>query len=135
MRMAPRPGRSSLEQRRDDARRRRAAAGTFAESFPEVERLRLELNFVESEGPSPVRQLHELFPAAAAVLEFSCPHGDCDGLFDITERVANLLREGASAGAGVFECRGARSAPGMTRRSCTLQLGYRLVVTYRAMTR
>lgn len=129
--LLPRPGRSPLEQRRDSARRRRAAAGTFAQSFPNVERLRLALDFVESKGPNPVRQLHELFPPAAAVLEFSCPYGDCDGCFDITDTVTRMLSKGASVGSGVFVCQGSRPAPHLGRRSCTLQLRYRIAVTYR----
>ncbi len=134
MRLVTRSRRSPLEKQLDRAQRRRAAAGTFAENFPLVERIRLELHPMDPGVASPVRQLHELFPPAASVLVFNCPHGDCDGFFDLTDAVDGVLRAGAAEGAGAEECRGTRPAPGVTRRPCRLKLGYRFTVTYRAKT-
>lgn len=134
MRLTSRPTRSPAARRQERARCGSAEAVTFAESFPKVDRLRLKLSFTEPTGVGPVGQLHDLFPPTAAVVEFSCPYGDCDGSFDLTEGVAIVLRKEALEGAGLFQCRGTRTASGMTRQPCTLRLTYHLTVTYHAIT-
>ena len=130
MRLVSRPSRSELEQRREQSRRRRVAAGTLGDAFPRLEQVRLELRFLPTEGLAPVRQLHAMYPPAPAYFEFACPYGDCDGSFDLTAIAAETLGKSAPNATGTVECPGSRAGPGLTRQPCGLRLRYRIVAQY-----
>jgi len=131
MQLTSRPVRSPFEQRRELARRRRAAAASLAQAFPEVERLRITLNFLTSEGGNPAAQTHDVFPPATMILEFACPHGDCDGSFDLTGVAIELLASESTVARGACRCRGSRPAPRSGRQPCELDLQYHVVAIYR----
>lgn len=131
MRIVSRTTRSALEQRREDSLRRRAAAGTIRDAFPHVDVVRVELRF-GTEGVSvPSAQLHTLHAPAAASFEFSCPHGDCDGYYDLNDVVQLLLKSSGNHAEGGLACGGTRAHGGAARRPCRLQLTYRVSVLYR----
>lgn len=130
MRLANRPAVSLVEQRREQLRRRRAAAGTLGESFPRVRQLRIELTFVDPAGPTPTRQLHEVYPPAPALFEVPCPHGGCDGRFDLTDAALKSMAESSAFAAGSRQCSGTRASRGLTRQPCSLRLSYRIVVHF-----
>ena len=130
MRLVSRPSRSVLEQRREQSRRKRVAAGTIGNAFPAVEQLQMELSFLPTEGLAPVRQLHAMYPPAPAYFEFACPYGDCDGSFDLTPIASDMMSESASHAVGTIECPGSRAGPGLTRQPCGLRLRYRIAAQY-----
>lgn len=130
MRLVARSGQSLLEQRREQSRRNRAAAGTLGEQFPDVERVRIELSFPVESGPAPVRQLHVIYPPAPAYFDFACPYGDCDGGFDLTRIAASLMKQSSAFGEGTLQCSGSRI--GMTRAPCTLHAHYRIATEFGA---
>jgi hypothetical protein len=131
MRLTSRPARTPLEQRRERDRLRRATAGPLAQAFPDVEQLGITLNFVQPSGPSPPPQKHRFFPPATMILEFPCPHGDCDGLFDLTGVAVELLSATLAVVKGVTNCLGSRTAPHAGRQPCVLSLRYHIAAIYR----
>ena len=128
MRLAARSGQSLLEQRREQSRRKRAAAGTLDDQFPAVARLRVELSFPETVGPAPARQLHDMYPPAPAYFDFACPYGDCDGGFDLNKVAASLMKNSTPHADGTIDCSGNRV--GMTRLPCSLRAHYRIAAEY-----
>lgn len=128
MRLVARSGQSLLEQRREQSRRKRLAAGTLDEKYPDVARVRIELSFPDTAGPAPVRQLHDMYPAAPAYFDFACPYGDCDGGFDLNKPAASLMKNSTVRAEGTIECSGNRV--GMTRQPCSLRAHYRIAAEY-----
>jgi hypothetical protein len=102
--------------------------------FPQVERLRIELIFDDANGrlPTPSPQLHTLYAAAPAFFRFSCPCADCDGDFDLTEAVTNLVSDIAAhprhaAPGGILFCRGARFRHHAVHHvGCSMQVRFQL---------
>ena len=131
MRLTSRPAQTPLEQRRERDRRRRASAGSLAQAFPDVEQIRITLNFVEPHGAGPPAQKHSFFPPATMVMEFPCPHGDCDGTFDLTDVAIELLSGESAVARGATDCRGTRSAPRAGRQACVLRLRYYIAAVRR----
>ncbi len=112
----------------------RMRSPTVHQLFPEVDQLRIELDFSEPHGraspPSP--QLHTLYGAASAFFRFRCPCADCDGDFDLTDSVTALIRSRTDSKrtvlrTGQYGCQGVqfRSHPTL-EASCPMQLKFRL---------
>lgn len=123
--------RSALEQRRDEALRRRAAAGTIRTAFPHVDLVRVRLRFGTGAESAPAAQLHALHAPGPASFEFPCPFGDCDGSFDLNDVVRPLLMASGNHAEGSLHCQGSRAHGGAARRSCGLRLQYRVSTLYR----
>ncbi len=130
MRLVTRSSVSLAEQRREQSRRRRVAAGTLGESFPQVQHLRIRLAFQDSAGPAPTGQIHDVYPSAPALFEFPCPHGGCDGGFDLTDAARSLMRASKPYAEGSQQCGGSRASQGPVRQPCTLRLSYRIAVQF-----
>lgn len=128
MRLVARSGQSLLEQRREQSRRKRVAAGTLDDQFPAVARIRVELSFPETAGPAPSRQLHDMYPPAPAYFDFACPYGDCDGGFDLNQVAASLMKSSTPHADGTIGCSGNRI--GMARLPCGLRAHYRIAAEY-----
>src|SRR5579872_6706386 len=91
--------------------RERADAATLRKTFPDVEQLRVELTFSDSRARSPSPQVHTLYPAAPAFFRFPCPCPDCDGDFDLSAVVKQLLTGPSSCErklSGQLSCGGTR---------------------------
>jgi hypothetical protein len=129
MRLAAPSGRSTFEQRRELSRRRRVAAGSLSSAYPAVEQLRIQLDFRDTAGYPPSAQVHDLFPAAPAFFEFTCPYGDCDGTLDLSGPASRLLTTAAAQAEGVVECPGSR-AGGASKIPCSLRARYRISARY-----
>jgi hypothetical protein len=84
MKLAPRKAVSSIEQRRTRRLSDRVAAPALRTAFPQVENLRIELNFSDRTAHAPSLQQHILYPSARAFFRFACPCFECDGEFDLT---------------------------------------------------
>lgn len=135
MRLVSRSNQSSLENRREQARRKRASADTLGSAFPAVERVRVDLTFRDATEYPPVSQTHEMYPPAPAYFEFACPYGDCDGSFDLNRAAASLLAASTPKVDGTMQCSGSRTGAGLTRQPCGLQATYRIVANYEARAR
>ena len=119
-----RPGhaRQDSEER---LRRDRAAARSLRAAYPTIGQLRLELKFEAAGASAPALQLHILHPAAPAFFQFSCPHADCSGQFDLTAAVNDALADGARRfSQGLLECGGIRPRDHITKKPCELKLLY-----------
>jgi len=132
MRFVSRSSRSILEQSREQSQRRRAAAGTLGDVFPEVEQIRVELRFGVSANLAPAAQRHALYPSAPAYFEFACPIGDCDGSFDLNGVAAPLLKNSNSQADGTIQCSGSRTCSGETRQPCSLRAEYWITAQYQS---
>lgn len=132
MRFVSRSTRSLLEQSREQLLRRRAAAGTLGNAFPDVEQIRVELRFAASASSVPAAQRHALYPPAPAYFEFACPFGDCDGAFDLNGVASPLLMNSNPQANGTIQCSGSRTCSGMTRQPCNLRADYWITAQYQA---
>ena len=132
MRFVSRTTRSLLEQSREQLLRRRAAAGTLGNAFPDVEQIRVDLHFAASASAVPAAQRHALYPPAPAYFEFACPFGDCDGSFDLNGVASPLLKKAHPQVNGTIQCSGSRTRSGMPRQPCSLRADYRITAQYQA---
>lgn len=130
MRFVSRTTRSLLEQSREQLLRRRAAAGTLGNVYPDVEQIRVELRFTASATAVPAAQRHALFPSAPAYFEFACPFGDCDGSFDLNGVASPLLKKSDLQADGSLQCTGSRARSGMERQPCSLRADYWITAQY-----
>ena len=134
MRVALHKASSGSMSTRERLIRDRLRAAPLRHLFPEIEQLRIELIFNESDARSttPSPQLHTLFAAAAAFFRFPCPCADCDGDFDLTEAVSRLMSNTATRGratslSGHSSCQGVRfRAHADHQSSCPMQLRFEL---------
>lgn len=130
MRLAVPGNRSMREQQREQSRRKRASARSLASAFPRVENIRIELIFEALAGRDPARQSHLMYPAAPAYFRFDCPHGDCDGGFDLNAVALSLMASASERSEGTLQCPGSRPGAAMSRQACGLRTHYRIAVHY-----
>lgn len=103
--------------------------------FPGIEQLRIELVFSDpnSQLAQPSSQLRTLFSSAPAFFRFSCPCADCDGEFDLTEAVTELITSAsglkrAASSTGHLMCQGTRFRDhAVLHSSCPMQLRFQLL--------
>ena len=133
--MKPPAARRSIsvgEERRTARLRDRDRAPTLRSAFPKVEQIRIELTFSDPNHAAPSPQSFSFFPPANAFFRFACPCLDCDGEFDVGERVAKLAagpgRANRSANAQQ-SCLGARARDRITGIRCPITLECRIVLT------
>ncbi len=130
MKLAALKPQAARQQRQDIWRRDRAAAQTVRRGFPRVERVRIDLGFVDSGAYTPAAQSHVLHPAAQAFFRFPCPYADCDGRFDLHTAVSAVLTSSANSGAGDVECAGHRARDGKSEQLCGLHLRFTIAAQY-----
>jgi hypothetical protein len=135
MRIVSRSTRSLHEQEREKSMRKREAAGTLATAFPRNELVRIHLQFVSKDGPTPASRTHALYPSAQAYFEFSCPHGDCDGSIDLNPVALALLRSSGAQADGTLNCPGTRTGAGGARPRCNQRVDYWILARYQSLTR
>jgi hypothetical protein len=114
--------------RRDQLKKGRAAVETLRAACPDAASVRVALEFRTATGEAHVPQVYSLFPPAKAHFVYSCPYGDCDGLFDLQAIGAEALREHKRA-RGTLKCTGSRCSNGTAGRPCELQMNYSIIVT------
>ena len=118
------------EQQRELSRRERASARSLGSTHPHVESIRIDLTFEAPAGRDPARQSHVLYPAAPAYFRFDCPHGDCDGGFDLNDVALSLMENSSDHSEGTLQCPGSRPGAAMSRQACGLHAHYRIAVHY-----
>jgi hypothetical protein len=136
MKLAPRKAVSSIEQRRTRRLSDRVAAPALRTAFPQVENLRIELNFSDRTAHAPSLQQHILYPSARAFFRFACPCFECDGEFDLTGAVNKLVADPAGSkrranrtATDTLACQGVRLRDRPTSQLCPIQVQFRLVVS------
>jgi hypothetical protein len=136
MKLAPRKAVSSIEQRRTRRLSDRVAAPALRTAFPQVENLRIELNFSDRTAHAPSLQQHILYPSARAFFRFACPCFECDGEFDLTGAVNKLVADPVGGkrrvnrtASDTLACQGVRLRDRPTSQLCPIQVQFRLVVS------
>jgi len=71
-----------------------------------------------------------MHPPAKAHFAYPCPFGDCSGIFDLHEPVANMLKTGTTTGGGSLTCTGLRARQGITGQPCGQVVNYAVSVQY-----
>lgn len=116
--------RNSMRERQ---RRDRMATQLMRDRYPQFASLRLDFEFSDSGPFTPAPQVTVLHPPARTYFFFPCPYADCDGEFDLTEPVAQLVRSGESRAEGQLTCCGERAREREKRSPCELRLEYEIV--------
>jgi hypothetical protein len=113
-----------------------AAAGVIPQapqlraSFPNVQELRIELQFEEQLQWAPSTQVHVLHPPARLSLRYACPFPGCTGHFDLGEPVTRLLAEADKSFASDMRCTGMRPQKGSPNTNCAGHMSFRVTASY-----
>jgi hypothetical protein len=99
-------------------------------SFPNVEELRIELQFDQESGCAPSSQVHILHPPARLSLRYPCPFPGCTGWFELKGPVTELLKSSAMSFAADARCTGVRPAKANEDTTCKGHLNYRVTARY-----
>jgi hypothetical protein len=75
-------------------------------------------------APLTAPQAFQLYPTAQAFFSYPCPHGDCDGIYDLEAEARRILSRDETSVSGVIECIGVRSRNGLQRQPCGLHVSY-----------
>jgi hypothetical protein len=98
--------------------------------FPRVSLLRVELDFVRDAEWSPSAQVHILYPPSTASFRYPCPVAGCNGAFELSHPVAELLQRSKSVLTDQATCEGVRPVDRVSGRPCALKMKYRIEATY-----
>ena len=123
---------SAGEERRNSRLRDRDRSQTLRGAFPKVEQIRIELTFSDPLHAAPSAQSFSFYPSARAFFRFACPCLDCDGEFDVGERVARLVASPgrATRTATVQQnCLGARARDRINGNRCPITLECKIIMT------
>lgn len=123
------PGR--IDIRRDELRRSRAEAPTLRQSMPAATQVWVGLEFAGISPPAPAARAYTVYPAAQAHFVYACPHGNCDGNYDLNDAINGLLQAGGCNTAGTLSCTGHRSLQ-LSRTPCGLDVRYTVAISYLA---
>lgn len=121
---AAQKGTSGFQDRAARLRSGRTAAPLLREVFPSATHLTVRLQFLAQEGPAHADQCFVLYSGARAYFGFSCPYGDCDGIYDLSQAAQSALQHPTARASGTLECGGARSRHRIPRQHCGLQVSY-----------
>jgi hypothetical protein len=121
---------ATRQERMDQFRHDRASAPVLRATFPAVEQLRIELKFEAPSSSAPTPLSHVLYPPARAFFEYRCPHGDCDGQFDLGGAVRAALASATHRAEGMLECQGSRIGDRASKHPCLLRLSYEVTATF-----
>jgi hypothetical protein len=98
--------------------------------FPDVEELRIELDFAHEFGWSPSKQLRIMRPAALATFRYPCPFSGCSGWFDLDEPMQALLQGHGKSLVSELYCTGVRPKDRTMGKTCNVHVKYRIVAAY-----
>jgi hypothetical protein len=101
-------GHTGRGETRERQRRERAATPTLAARHPQLSQLRLDFKFIDVGPFTPAPQSTILHPPARAYFVFPCPYSDCDGEFDLTAQIAQIIRNDETCSEGKLACAGRR---------------------------
>jgi hypothetical protein len=123
---------NSFRNQRERWLRAYTDAQSMRERFPEVERLVLDMTFIDPTGAGRYSaQMRELAASAKAFFAFACPRTLClDGGFDLDTHIVNLIRGHRAESNGVLKCGGWVHPSRTDNTRCLLQVHYRLEAVY-----
>jgi len=98
--------------------------------FPEVEELRVELEFLPEPGWSPSHQLRILRPAAQASFRYPCAFAGCSGSFELSEEIRQLVERRKDLVVANLGCAGVRPNDRATGKTCDAQVRYVIKASY-----
>lgn len=100
---------------------------TLSELYPDLGRLLLFIAFEEADSESEPNYQQLIFtPETQAIFRFDCSREECvGGGFDLTEIVAEMVRNKESRVQGNLECEGTLGSGG---HRCALKAQYRIIV-------
>lgn len=98
--------------------------------FPQVNLLRVELDFTHESEWSPSAQVHILYPPSTASFRYPCPVAGCNGAFELSHPVAELLQRSKRLLTDQVTCEGVRPMDRASGRLCALKMNYRIEATY-----
>lgn len=118
-----RPPKSGLVLRgRERLKQDFTRAASLRETYPQLAELCIEFEFEDGTVRAPSPQSFRYFPAARGFFRYSCPCHSCDGEFDLSDQVAELVGVGRvqrSRQLQVF-CAGQRAQENNTREACPI---------------
>jgi hypothetical protein len=98
--------------------------------FPDVEELRVELEFAHESEVAPSPQVRVLYPSARLVLRYACPFSGCTGSFDLEGPVTEFLKGSAASFATDVRCTGIRPRKGSADLACAGHMKARVTARY-----
>ena len=98
-------GREAVLERQ---RRDRGAAPLLRVRFPRLGALKLDFDFSDHTAFLPSPQVTVFHPPARAFFRFACPYSDCDGEFDLTRIVEEVVASREPRSSGQLRCEGKR---------------------------
>ena len=98
--------------------------------FPDVEELRVELEFAWESGWTPSNQLRILRPAARASFRYPCPFAGCSGWFELDGPVRGLVECREDSVTSKLGCTGVRPGDRATGKPCQAQVRYVIKASY-----
>jgi hypothetical protein len=116
--------------RLDRLRQARVNAPTLREFLPAATQVLVELTFAGDARLAQGSHAFTVFPPAQAHFVYACAFGDCDGTFDLNDRILGMLREQSCRSTDVLHCAGHRTrreGPGL---QCGLSVAYAVTVGY-----
>lgn len=135
MKVPSRKAAGAAEQRHYDLQAERAKTSNVRDAFPEVNVIHVALDFTDPSGHAPSPQRHSLYPAARAFFRFACPCADCDGDFNLSAAVTELVKVGTSAKpktgravTGRTLCHGTRWRDSDRSEPCRIELTFEIIV-------
>jgi hypothetical protein len=119
-------GHNARGETRERQRRERAATPTLAACHPQLSLLRLDFKFIDVGPFMPAPQSTSLHPPARAYFVFPCPYSDCDGEFDLSTQIAQMIGNDESHSEGQLACAGSRHHGVRGVGACGLTLEYQV---------
>ena len=102
-------------------------------AYPALSQLHVELDFDDGTERPPSLQIHDYFPGARSLFRYPCPCHACDGDFDLSAVVAELV--GGHCELPVrnmtIACTGQRLHLNLSRSACPIRAGIRIRATWR----
>jgi hypothetical protein len=98
--------------------------------FPDVQELRVELEFLPEPGWSPSHQVRILRPAAQASFRYPCAFAGCSGWFELSEPIRYLVQRREDLAAASLGCAGVRPSDRATGKACDAQVRYVIKASY-----
>ncbi len=98
--------------------------------FPDVEELRVELEFQSERGWNPSNQVRILRPAAQAAFRFPCAFAGCTGWVELSEPIRRLVERRNDLVAASLGCAGVRPCDRATGKACDAQIRYVIKASY-----
>jgi hypothetical protein len=130
MKLVRRRKATSADIRLDQLRQARVDAPTLRQLLPNAAQVWVELAFDADVRLAQAARVFTIYPAAQAYFVYSCPFGDCDGMFDLNEPVFAMLRAHTCQARGVLHCVGRKARRADPGPQCGLGMAYAVGVSY-----